>query len=156
MCDFLPLIFVWGCPTKITQDNSGPPMICPRCHNASVHGAKSRMWFEFCFVPLIPCTSEQIYYCPICSWDAPQAGNPQPPIAQPGYSGPQAQPQQFQQPGYQPPPNGQQGWGGQAGYGAYGQAPYPPPQGQQMGGKPPQGGYQQGGYGGPYPQQQQH
>ncbi|KZO99470.1 hypothetical protein CALVIDRAFT_534464 [Calocera viscosa TUFC12733] len=152
MCDFIPLCFVWGCPTKIEPDNSGPTMLCPRCHNASVHGAKSRMWFEFCFVPIIPCQSEQIYYCPICSWDAPQAGNPPPPLAQPGFNGP-GQGQQYTQPGYQPAPNASQGWGGQGAYGSYGGQPYPPAtQGQ---GAPTQGqgtGYQQGGYGQPYPQ----
>ncbi|KZT53542.1 hypothetical protein CALCODRAFT_439948, partial [Calocera cornea HHB12733] len=151
-----------GCPTKISADNSGPPMVCPRCHNPSVHGAKSRMWFEFCFVPLIPCQSEQIWYCPICSWEAAQAGNPQPALAQPGYGGPAQQ--QYTQPGYQPPPNAAQGWGAQGGWGNQGAHPYPspgapgqagmPPYVPPQGGPPPQGkgGYQQGGgYGAPYP-----
>ncbi|EJU00402.1 hypothetical protein DACRYDRAFT_68581 [Dacryopinax primogenitus] len=140
MCDFIPLICVWGCPTKIEQDASGPAMICPRCHNASVHNAKSRMWFEFCFVPIIPCQSEQIYFCSICSWEVNRQGNPAPPIA----PGPGQQYQQLQ-PGYQPAPNPNQGWGGQAPYGGYGAQPYPQQQ-------PPKN--QQGGFAQPYPPQQ--
>ncbi|KAF9518284.1 hypothetical protein BS47DRAFT_1248305, partial [Hydnum rufescens UP504] len=43
--------------------------ICPRCHNAAVFPAKSREWFEVCFVPLVPMSSKQIWLCGICNWE---------------------------------------------------------------------------------------
>lgn len=47
----LPIIF--GCPNKIKQEGDGTPYVCPRCHNAQVVQAKSRTWFELCWIPLV-------------------------------------------------------------------------------------------------------
>lgn len=107
-CFFIPVIF--GCPTKIKSEG-GQAHVCPRCHNAQVVPAKSRTWFEVCWIPLIPLKSKHIFYCNICQWKADQDGQFQPQVAQggPGY---QNQPQQY---GYGPPPGGQPGYG------------YPPP-----------------------------
>ncbi|KAJ3726353.1 hypothetical protein DFJ43DRAFT_1087804 [Lentinula guzmanii] len=67
---FLPLIF--GCPTKVKPDgNEQTAHFCPRCNNASVYSAKSRTWFEFFFVPLIPMKTKHIWMCGICRWTAP-------------------------------------------------------------------------------------
>jgi len=114
----LPIIF--GCPTKIKPDGDQSPRICPRCNNASVTSAKSRLWFELCFVPLIPMQSKRIWMCSICQWSVPlqqgwepaipggdfQPGRPwqqQPPVgymnAPSGHMGP---PPNTYQPGYQP------------------------------------------------------
>ncbi|OCH95494.1 hypothetical protein OBBRIDRAFT_788049 [Obba rivulosa] len=111
----LPIIF--GCPTKIKPEGDQSPRICPRCHNASVHSAKSRTWFELCWVPLIPMNSKHIWICSICQWNLPkQTGQQQgwePAVPgfnfQPGWQGagqpnpgsPQAMPSSYQ-PGYQP------------------------------------------------------
>ncbi|KAG0146537.1 hypothetical protein CROQUDRAFT_671049 [Cronartium quercuum f. sp. fusiforme G11] len=70
MCFFIPLQF--GCPTKISQleDEKNDIRICPHCHNAAVYACKTRTWFEFCFVPLIPFKSQKIWLCSICRWQA--------------------------------------------------------------------------------------
>ncbi|KNZ49917.1 hypothetical protein VP01_469g6 [Puccinia sorghi] len=80
MCFFIPLQF--GCPTKIAQvdaEKDGQPSlplihpyirICPQCHNAAVTSCKSRMWFEFCFLPIIPFKSKKVWLCSICRWQA--------------------------------------------------------------------------------------
>ncbi|KZV75773.1 hypothetical protein PENSPDRAFT_570867, partial [Peniophora sp. CONT] len=60
-----------GCPTKIHQDGDLTPRVCPRCHNASVFQAKSRTWFELCFVPLVPMKKKQLWMCGICQWNVP-------------------------------------------------------------------------------------
>ncbi|KAL4074627.1 hypothetical protein V8B97DRAFT_1722405 [Scleroderma yunnanense] len=60
----VPLVF--GCPTKINPEGDQSPRICPRCHNAAMFAAKSRTWFEFCFVPLIPMSSKHVWMCGIC------------------------------------------------------------------------------------------
>lgn len=45
----------------------------------SVFGAKSRQWFEFCFVPLVPMSSKHVWMCSICQWQVPiQQGYVQP------------------------------------------------------------------------------
>ncbi|CAO1626171.1 unnamed protein product [Parajaminaea phylloscopi] len=77
-CFCIPIIF--GCPTKIKQEGDGTAYVCPRCHNAQVITAKSRTWFELCWVPLIPMKSKHIYACGICQWQGDQGGNftPQP------------------------------------------------------------------------------
>ena len=46
---------MFGCPNKIKQEGDGTPYVCPRCNNAQVVEAKSRMWFELCWIPLV-CT----------------------------------------------------------------------------------------------------
>ncbi|EGG01629.1 uncharacterized protein MELLADRAFT_110840 [Melampsora larici-populina 98AG31] len=76
MCFFIPLQF--GCPTKISQveDQKSDIRICPQCHNGSVYTCKTRTWFEFCFVPLIPFKSKQIWLCSICRWQAIKDENP--------------------------------------------------------------------------------
>ncbi|KAF9567599.1 hypothetical protein CPC08DRAFT_703129 [Agrocybe pediades] len=93
----IPMIF--GCQTKISPDGGQVPRICPRCHNAAVTSAKSKEWFEFCFVPLIPMGSSHIWICSICQWSqAIQQGGwePQPvtsvPVQPGGYYPPQPQP----------------------------------------------------------------
>ncbi|KAF9001913.1 hypothetical protein BDQ17DRAFT_1244018 [Cyathus striatus] len=93
-----------GCQTKITPEGDQTPRVCPRCHNAAVIRAKSREWFEFFFIPVIPMSSKHIWICSICNWTLPvQAGwEPQPVasmVAPGGYRG---------------------GWQ-QAGYGGWGQ-----------------------------------
>ncbi|CAH7688566.1 hypothetical protein BY996DRAFT_4588783, partial [Phakopsora pachyrhizi] len=78
-CFFIPLQF--GFPTKIAQIDSekADVRICPRCHNGAVYSCKSRTWFEFCFLPLIPFKSKKIWICSICQWQAINDGNgPQP------------------------------------------------------------------------------
>ncbi|KAF9483837.1 hypothetical protein BDN70DRAFT_242012 [Pholiota conissans] len=108
-CFFVPVIF--GCTTKISADGDQTPRICPRCHNAAVSSAKSKEYFELCFVPLIPMSSKHIWRCSICQWSVlNQAGSwePQPVTnvpTQPGGYYP-AQPGQYQQgpAQYQGPP----------------------------------------------------
>ncbi|PAV23573.1 cytochrome c heme-binding site [Pyrrhoderma noxium] len=66
----LPVIF--GCQTKIKPEGDPNDVrICPRCNNASVIQAKSREWFELCWVPLIPMNSKHIWICGICQWQVP-------------------------------------------------------------------------------------
>ncbi|KAF8969905.1 hypothetical protein BDZ97DRAFT_1653103, partial [Flammula alnicola] len=60
-----------GCSTKISPEGDQIPRICPRCHNAAVVSAKSREFFEFCFVPLIPMSNKHIWLCSICQWAVP-------------------------------------------------------------------------------------
>ncbi|KAH8117269.1 hypothetical protein DFH11DRAFT_1504541 [Phellopilus nigrolimitatus] len=66
----LTLLLV-GCPTKLKPDGDTSRRICPRCNNASVFQAKSRTWFEVCWIPLIPMKSNQIWYCGMCHWQVP-------------------------------------------------------------------------------------
>ncbi|TDL27283.1 hypothetical protein BD410DRAFT_713944, partial [Rickenella mellea] len=61
-----------GCPTKITPEGDNTPRLCPRCNNASVFSAKSRTWFELCWVPLVPMKSSHVWVCGICQWNVPQ------------------------------------------------------------------------------------
>ncbi|KAF8590450.1 hypothetical protein K439DRAFT_1329646, partial [Ramaria rubella] len=82
-----------GCSTKIKQDSDQTPRICPRCHNTAVISAKTRMWFELFFIPLIPTTSSHIWLCSICQWQVPH---------QPGYE--PALPGQGTHHGQFPPP----------------------------------------------------
>ncbi|GBE82351.1 hypothetical protein BKA93DRAFT_760614 [Sparassis latifolia] len=77
----VPIIF--GCPTKIKPEGDQTPRICPRCNNASVHSAKSRLWFELCFVPLIPMSSKRVWVCTICQWNLPIQPGWEPAV--PGY-----------------------------------------------------------------------
>ncbi|EGG06286.1 uncharacterized protein MELLADRAFT_74881 [Melampsora larici-populina 98AG31] len=94
MCDDICICISIGCPTKINQGGGdGQPRICPRCHNASVFQADSRMWIEICCVPLIPLKSKDIWHCSICNWQAelnsfqPMIAGFAPPVfAQPGYA----------------------------------------------------------------------
>lgn len=82
-----------GCTTTISPDGDQQPRICPRCHNGGVYfhyicprftatsdllsrsaavvSAKSRNWFEVCFVPLIPMNSKHVWMCSICQWSVP-------------------------------------------------------------------------------------
>ncbi|EMD38492.1 hypothetical protein CERSUDRAFT_82757 [Gelatoporia subvermispora B] len=115
--DFLFCIpIVFGCPTKIKPEGDQSPRICPRCHNASVCSAKSRTWFELCWVPLVPMRSKHIWICSICQWSLPkqvgQQQNWEPAMpgyhSQPGGQGvwqsdptPSHPPSNYQ-PGYQP------------------------------------------------------
>ncbi|GAA6035584.1 hypothetical protein JCM8097_004914 [Rhodosporidiobolus ruineniae] len=123
VCDDIPLClcFTCGCDNQLSPSGGdGHAHICPRCNNGSVQAMKDRQCFTFCFVPLIPMGSQQIWYCTICQWRASQSG-PAPPIAgqgggfygaQPSYGGggygpPQGQMMYPQQPGYAAP----QGYG---------------------------------------------
>ncbi|EPT05964.1 hypothetical protein FOMPIDRAFT_1137969 [Fomitopsis schrenkii] len=112
----LPIIF--GCPTKIKADGDQTPRVCPRCNNISVSSAKSRLWFELCWVPLIPMKSTRIWMCSICQWNIPlqqnwepalPGGNFQPGGRDPHQAGPFPPPSGYvnsppgtYQPGYQP------------------------------------------------------
>ncbi|KAK0562934.1 hypothetical protein OC861_005067 [Tilletia horrida] len=86
------------------------PHVCPRCHNGAVVRAKTRTWFELCWVPLIPMKKSHIWICSICQWRAPQDGGYQPaPAGGGGFQG-GGYPQQPQQYGYGPPQGYQQGY----------------------------------------------
>ncbi|KAG2075967.1 hypothetical protein BDR04DRAFT_1125988 [Suillus decipiens] len=93
-----------GCPTKVKPVGNDAARICPRCHNAAMFSAKSRTWFELCFVPLIPMNSKHIWMCGICQLQVNMQPGWEPQIAQPGYQHPEllgqyGPPQNF---GYQP------------------------------------------------------
>ncbi|KAI0807140.1 hypothetical protein C8Q74DRAFT_1189403, partial [Fomes fomentarius] len=60
-----------GCPTRMKPEGDLTPRICPKCHNASTIPVKSRMWFELCFVPLIPMKKEHLWVCTVCQWSVP-------------------------------------------------------------------------------------
>ncbi|KII88708.1 hypothetical protein PLICRDRAFT_141195 [Plicaturopsis crispa FD-325 SS-3] len=96
----LPIVF--GCPTKIKPEGDLTPRICPKCHNVSVIPAKSRMWFELCFVPLIPLKATHLWMCTICQWNVPLQPNWEPAIPGAAY---QNVPLQH----HGPPPNGPNG-----------------------------------------------
>ncbi|KAF8558410.1 hypothetical protein OG21DRAFT_1433128 [Imleria badia] len=99
--DFLFCIpIVFGCPTKISPSGNQGARICPRCHNASMFAAKSRTWFELCFVPLIPFRSRLVWMCGICQLQTEMQPGWEPPLAQPGYQHPGVPNQ------YGPPPVG--------------------------------------------------
>ncbi|KAH8107019.1 hypothetical protein BXZ70DRAFT_885200, partial [Cristinia sonorae] len=59
---------VVGCTDRVRPEGDLTPRVCPRCHNVSVQSAKSRMWFELCFVPIVPMSSKHIWVCSICHW----------------------------------------------------------------------------------------
>ncbi|KAI0781056.1 hypothetical protein BD413DRAFT_600507 [Trametes elegans] len=85
------------------------PRICPKCHNASTIRVKSRLWFELCFVPLIPMSSEHLWLCTICHWSVPLQQGWEP--ALPGYGFQPGAQGQWQAPPYtqlSPPPNAAQ------------------------------------------------
>ncbi|KAF7789537.1 hypothetical protein EIP86_000483 [Pleurotus ostreatoroseus] len=88
-----------GCSTKIKPEGDLTPRICPRCHNASVQSAKSRRWFELCFVPLIPMKSNRVWVCAVCQWMMPIQQGYQPEV--PGENYHASQPQGYTS----PPPN---------------------------------------------------
>ncbi|KAI0797871.1 hypothetical protein C8Q75DRAFT_739907 [Abortiporus biennis] len=103
----LPILF--GCSTKVKPEGDQTPRLCPRCNNASVCRAKSRMWFEICFVPLIPMSNKHVWICTICQWEVPLQQNWEPVLPGQGFNrggqapwgGPLPPPQSYQ-PGYQP------------------------------------------------------
>ncbi|EOR00366.1 hypothetical protein E3P81_01498 [Wallemia ichthyophaga] len=70
--DFIPLCFSFSCPVKLKPDGQQPtqPLLCPHCNNGALVPFKSRRWFEFCFLPIIPFGSDHIWFCNICSWQA--------------------------------------------------------------------------------------
>ncbi|KAI0748004.1 hypothetical protein C8Q80DRAFT_1169550 [Daedaleopsis nitida] len=116
---FLP--FVFGCPTRMRPEGDQTPRICPKCHNISTIRVKSRMWFELCFVPLIPMKKEHLWVCTVCQWNIPLQQGWEP--ALPGYGfhhggqGPMP-PSPYTQ--MSPPPNA-------AAHGYQPQYPAPPP-----------------------------
>ncbi|EGN96071.1 hypothetical protein SERLA73DRAFT_185591 [Serpula lacrymans var. lacrymans S7.3] len=85
---FFCLPIMIGCPTKIKPDGDQSPRICPRCHNGAMFAAKSRTWFEFCFVPLIPMKSRHVWMCGICQLQVAMQPGWEPPVAHPGYQHP--------------------------------------------------------------------
>ncbi|KAI9569512.1 hypothetical protein HD554DRAFT_2091683 [Boletus coccyginus] len=99
----IPIAF--GCPTKVSPSGDQGSRICPRCHNASMFAAKSRKWFEFCFVPLIPLKSKHIWMCGICQLQTEMQPGWEPPLAQAGYQLPSVQNQ------YASPVGGSQHYG---------------------------------------------
>ncbi|KAI6118754.1 hypothetical protein EDD16DRAFT_1692857 [Pisolithus croceorrhizus] len=76
----IPLVF--GCPNKIRPTGDQTPRICPR---SSMFAAKSRIWFEFCFVPLIPLQSKDVWMCGICQLQTVMQPGWEPPVAGPGH-----------------------------------------------------------------------
>ncbi|KJA18580.1 hypothetical protein HYPSUDRAFT_169073 [Hypholoma sublateritium FD-334 SS-4] len=63
----IPIIF--GCPSKIKPEGGeSARLLCPNCHNLSVMRAKSTMWFELFWVPLVPLHWKHIWMCTICNW----------------------------------------------------------------------------------------
>ncbi|KAI6150978.1 hypothetical protein BKA82DRAFT_4389291 [Pisolithus tinctorius] len=83
---FFCIPLVVGCPNKINpMGGDQSPRVCPRCHNASMFAAKSRVWFEFCFVPLIPLRSKDVWMCGICQLQTVMQPGWAPAVAQPGY-----------------------------------------------------------------------
>ncbi|KAJ3509084.1 hypothetical protein NMY22_g16415 [Coprinellus aureogranulatus] len=110
----LPVLF--GCKTTVKPEGDQTPRLCPRCNNAAVISAKTRDWFEICFVPLIPMSSKHIWTCTICQWSVhnqPGAWEP----ALPGHGGPAPAgyyppmpPPGFQPAHYAPSPGQQQGY----------------------------------------------
>ncbi|KDR81458.1 hypothetical protein GALMADRAFT_239394 [Galerina marginata CBS 339.88] len=112
----IPLIF--GCQTRISHEGDQTPRICPRCHNAAVNSAKSKQFFEFCFVPLVPMSSKHIWMCAICHWSVPRQQGWEP---QPVTSVPVVQPR-----GYYPP-HSLSGWSGQPNYNPHPQSYQPGP-----------------------------
>ncbi|KAI0295574.1 hypothetical protein BC826DRAFT_909126, partial [Russula brevipes] len=90
----------------------GTPRICPRCHNATVVRATSRMWFSFFFLRVIPLRKNQIWICSTCNWNVPAQNGWEPALASgnPGWSPHQPAHQSPYQIGYQPsyetPPHG--------------------------------------------------
>ncbi|KDR81459.1 hypothetical protein GALMADRAFT_239398 [Galerina marginata CBS 339.88] len=99
MC--IPIIF--GCPTKLKPEGEEVLRVCPRCHNATVFAAKSTMWFELFWVPLIPFAIKHVLVCGTCQWNQPI---PKDQINQPIAGQPLASVGQSavppNQPGYQP------------------------------------------------------
>ncbi|KAH7929776.1 hypothetical protein BV22DRAFT_1029170 [Leucogyrophana mollusca] len=92
-----------GCPTKIKPDGDQGARICPRCHNAAMFAAKSRTWFELCFVPLVPMNSKHVWMCSICQVQIDMQPGWEPPMAHPGYQHPGQQSFPMGSPG--PAPN---------------------------------------------------
>ncbi|KAF8509551.1 hypothetical protein JB92DRAFT_499350 [Gautieria morchelliformis] len=70
--------------------------MCPRCNNAAVVSAKSRVWFELFFVPLIPMPSSHVWLCTICQWEVPHQQGYEPALPGPGFH--PGQPPQLQPP----------------------------------------------------------
>ncbi|TFK29781.1 hypothetical protein FA15DRAFT_663044 [Coprinopsis marcescibilis] len=93
----LPVLF--GCKTTVKPEGDQNPRVCPRCNNAAVIGAKTRNWFEICFVPLVPLSSKHIWTCTICNWQSPRGNGLWEP-ALPGFAPPP--PAGYQPPGWQP------------------------------------------------------
>jgi len=72
-----------GCPTEVKPDGNQEVKICHRCHKAAMFSTKSRTWFRFCFVPLIPMKSKLIWMCGICQPQVNMQGQCEPQLAQP-------------------------------------------------------------------------
>ncbi|EIW60501.1 uncharacterized protein TRAVEDRAFT_145942 [Trametes versicolor FP-101664 SS1] len=91
---------------KPDSEGDQTPRICPRCNNPATIRVKSRMWFELCFVPLIPMSSKHLWLCTICQWSVPLQQGWEPALPgnafQPGAHG------QWQAPPYGLPPNAAQ------------------------------------------------
>lgn len=83
---------------------------------ASIVAAKSKLWFEFFFVPIFPMSSDHIWICTICQFRAPlQTGCVAlcPSHLLPLFSAvthSQWEPQVASNFGYFPPPQQQQNW----------------------------------------------
>jgi len=43
-------------------------VVCPRCHNNAVSARKRRVFFTFCFVPLVPVSWRKELRCGICGY----------------------------------------------------------------------------------------
>ncbi|KAF9532333.1 hypothetical protein CPB83DRAFT_847668 [Crepidotus variabilis] len=96
-CFFIPILF--GCQTEIKPEGDMSIRVCPRCNNGAVTSARSKQYFEICFVPVVPMSRKHIWICSICQWSHPrQDGSWEPMTVQhPGYYPPQPPPQAYWQ-----------------------------------------------------------
>ncbi|KAG9318344.1 hypothetical protein JVU11DRAFT_432 [Chiua virens] len=99
-------------PTEMRAQESVPDVTTcsSRTLQASMFAAKSRTWFELCFVPLIPFKSRKVWMCGICQLQTDMQPGWAPPLAQPGYQHPGPSP------GLPGPPPQNYGKGYQPGY----------------------------------------
>ncbi|KAI0053837.1 hypothetical protein FA95DRAFT_1591693 [Auriscalpium vulgare] len=101
----IPILF--GCTNKISPEGDQTPRICPRCHNVSVVSAKSRMWFELFFIPLVPMQKKHLWMCSVCQWHVPTQPGWEPQLPASGYNHGSFQPgyqPQYYSPQQSPPP----------------------------------------------------
>ncbi|KAH9001512.1 hypothetical protein EDB92DRAFT_1827101 [Lactarius akahatsu] len=106
---FLPILFGFSDKLKVIDSTA---RICPKCHNATVVRATSRMWFSLFLVPLVPFKKNHIWICSTCNWHVPirdgwepalPAGNVGWGSYQPGYQYAYQSPHQGYQPSYGSP-----------------------------------------------------
>ncbi|KAH9998172.1 hypothetical protein BJV74DRAFT_241935 [Russula compacta] len=110
---FIPLLFGFQNKLRVIDPT---PRVCPKCHNATVVRATSRMWFSFFLLRLIPLKKNQIWICSTCNWNVPTQSGWEPALPagnagwnpyQPGYQHAYQSPHPTgYQPSYDSPPLG--------------------------------------------------